>query len=316
MKSFPADFDALLTVAAALLDAKGVLLEANAGFLRLLPPGGAQPVGAMAARFFIQPAFSALAGAPEGGAIESYRGLMTLGDYAGRTRTLVGRVWRTPEGIRMLAEYDIAELERHNVAMLDLNREASDAQHVLARANVTLKQREAQSVAASLTDALTGLGNRRRLDEALAVEIGRAVRTGGSLSAVMADVDHFKRVNDQYGHGAGDQVLARVGALLKSQTRTTDIVARFGGEEFLVLMPLASLAQAVTKADQLRRALSAELIDPLPAPVTASFGAAELLPGEDAQSFLKRVDAALYEAKRGGRDRVVAAGATAAGSIA
>jgi two-component system cell cycle response regulator len=307
MKSFPTDLEAMVTIAAAVLDAKGVLLEANAGFLRLLPPGCGQPVGAIAARFFIQPPFSALCAAPADPGKESYRGLMTIGDYEGKTRTLLGRVWRTCAGVRVLAEYDIAELERLNDAMLDLNREASDARQALARANVALRQREAQSALASLTDALTGLGNRRRLDEALAIEIGRAVRTGGKLGAVMADIDHFKRVNDRYGHGAGDKVLARVGALLKSQTRATDIVARFGGEEFMVLMPLASLEQSAAKAEQLRRALSAQPIDPLPEPVTASFGVAELRTGEDAESFLERVDAALYAAKRGGRDRVVAA---------
>ena len=308
MNLFPVDLNALLTVAAAVLDDEGVLLEANAGFLRLLPEDCASPVGAMATRFFIQPAFSVLLAASENASTESYLGLMTIGDYLGRTRTLNGRVWRTAFGVRVLAEYDIAELEKLYELTLDLNRQASDAQSTLARANVALKQREAQSAAASLTDALTGLGNRRRLDQALAIEISRAARTGGTLSAIMADVDHFKRVNDVYGHGAGDKVLARVGAILKSKTRATDIVARFGGEEFVVLMPLSGLGQAAAKAEQLRCALAAEHIEPLAVPVTSSFGVAELIPGEDGEAFLHRVDAALYSAKEGGRNRVAAAG--------
>lgn len=307
MKSFPLDLDALVTVAAAVLAANGELLEANAGFLRLLPPDGAPPIGAQAARFFIQPTFAALTAAASSGSSESYSGLMTIGDYAGKTRSLRGRVWRTATGIRVLAEYDIAELEKLNDAMLDLNRESSVAQHTLARANVTLKQREVQIVEASLTDALTGVGNRRRLDQALATEISRVRRTGGTLSAIMADIDHFKRVNDDYGHGAGDKVLARLGATFRTQTRPTDIVARFGGEEFVVLMPHTGLAQAASKAEQLRNAVAAECIEPLPRPVTSSFGVAELSRGEDGDSFLARADAALYRAKEGGRNRVATA---------
>jgi two-component system chemotaxis response regulator CheY len=121
----------------------------------------------------------------------------------------------------------------------------------------------------------------------------------------MADIDHFKYVNDEYGHAAGDRVLAHFGALLRTHTRPTDIVTRFGGEEFIVLMPHTRLAQASAKAEQIRNALAAEQIAPLVRPVTSSFGVAELLHDEEGSSFLKRVDAALYRAKKDGRNRVV-----------
>jgi len=238
---------------------------------------------------------------------DGYRGLMTIGDYAGKTRTLHGRVWRAEGGLRVLAEYDIADLERISDALLDLNRESSVAQHALTQANVSMKQREVQTVEASLTDALTGVGNRRKLEQALAIEISRVHRGEGSLCAIMADIDHFKRVNDEYGHGAGDAVLKHVGGLLRAQTRPTDIVARFGGEEFVVLMPHTRLPQAATRAEKLRSALAAEIIDPLVKPVTSSFGVAELSRDESGESFLARVDAALYQAKKCGRNRVVAA---------
>jgi diguanylate cyclase (GGDEF)-like protein len=191
--------------------------------------------------------------------------------------------------------------------MLELNQESSVAQNTLTRANVNLKQREVQILEASLTDALTGVGNRRKLEQALATEISRVRHDGSALSAIMTDVDHFKRVNDEYGHGVGDKVPVQLGALLRSQTRQTDIVARFGGEEFIVLMPHTSLAQAAAKAENLRGALAAELIEPLARPVTASFGVAELSGEEDGESFLGRVDKALYRAKEGGRNQVVAA---------
>ena len=304
MKEFPLELDALLTVVAAVLDADGVLLQANEGFTRLLPAKWARPVGTVVARFFIQPVFAELVAAQAGGQVESYRGLMTIGDRTGKTRTLIGRVWRTAGGLRVLAEYDIAELERVGDAMLDLQQESSVSQHDLARDNVALKQREVQSLAASLTDALTGVGNRRRLDQALAAEIGRVARSGGTLSAIMADLDHFKQVNDLHGHGAGDKVLAAVGELFRSLTRVTDIVARFGGEEFIVLMPMAGLAQAAAKAEQLRGKLAGQRMEPLPGPVTSSFGVVELLPGENSEAFLRRLDAALYRAKANGRNRV------------
>jgi two-component system, cell cycle response regulator len=306
LKSFQIDLDSLLSIAAAVLDAEGVLLDANAGFLRLLPADGVPPIGSNVARYFVQPAFAALVEAADSNAPVGYRGLLTIGDSAGTMRTLRGRAWRTPTEIRVLAEYDIAELERLNESILDLNRVTAVSQHTLASANVAMKQREVQIVAVSLTDALTGVGNRRRLEQALAAEIARVQRDGGELSAIMADVDHFKRVNDEFGHGAGDKVLVHLGALLKSHTRSSDIVARFGGEEFFVLMPHASLAQAATKAEQLRAALAAEIIEPLANPVTSSFGVAALLSGEDAQSFLARIDKALYRAKADGRNRVVA----------
>jgi diguanylate cyclase (GGDEF)-like protein len=310
MKSFAVDLGEMQSVAAAILDPDGVLLDANAGFLRLVPAHIAHPIGSRLARFFIQPSFTALAKYAIAAGKAGHSGLITVGDYAGTTRTLRARAWPTDEGIRILAEHDIADLEKLNDAILALNREASIAQQALARAHVTLKQREAQIVEASLTDALTGVGNRRRLGEALPVEISRSRRGGGALCAIIADIDHFKRVNDDYGHAAGDKVLARFGALLRSQTRSTDIVTRYGGEEFVILMPDTNLEQAAAKAEEIRRLVAAETIEPLKAPVTASFGVAELADGEDGDALVDRSDAALYRAKEGGRNAVVKASAS------
>ncbi|MGA7297263.1 MAG: GGDEF domain-containing protein [Rhodanobacteraceae bacterium] len=307
MKSFNLDPGELLSVAAAVLQDDAVLLDANQGFLRLLPQDGSQRVGASVSRFFIQPTFAFLRDAVERDGLHGYRGLMTIGDRDGRMRTLKGHAWRGGAGINVFAEYDIAELERLNDAVLSLNQESSVAQQTLARANVVLKQRQVLSVKASLTDTLTGVGNRRRLDEALEVEINRVGRQGGALSVIMADLDHFKRINDEHGHGVGDKVLAQFGALLKLHTRPTDIVARFGGEEFIVLMPHTTLGQAGAKAEEIRRALAAAPMDPLPRIVTSSFGAAELAYHESGESLLRRVDAALYQAKERGRNRVVEA---------
>ncbi len=298
-----AELQALVAVVAAVLDEDGTLIEANAGFLRLacIAPNA---IGACVARCFIQPDFVVLVGARGGADGDLHRGLLTLGDRLGATRSLSGRVWRVGEQVRVLAEYDVDELERLYATVVELNGDYANAQFALAQANLKLQQREAVILAVSLTDPLTGVGNRRRLDQALVAEISRADRTGGKLCALMADLDHFKRVNDVHGHEAGDAVLATFGDLLRRRTRATDIVARFGGEEFVVLMPDTDLEHAVGIAERIREAIADCRVAPLPDPVTASFGVAELAAGEQASDLLRRADGALYRAKQLGRNRV------------
>jgi len=249
---------------------------------------------------------AAQAGAAAG--THGYQGLFTLGDTAGVTRTLRGEARLAGAALSVVAEYDIEEIERTTRKVLELHQHAQLARHETAGANIVLRENEARIVEDSLTDALTGLGNRRKLDSVLAVEIARARRSGGGLCAIMVDIDHFKRINDDYGHAAGDKVLARLGELLRSQIRATDSAARFGGEEFFMLLPHTELAQAVVKAGLLRQALERERIDPLDRAVTASFGVAQLAPGEAGDALLAAADAALYRAKEGGRNRVVARG--------
>ena len=158
-------------------------------------------------------------------------------------------------------------------------------------------------------DPLTELPRRHVLDEALLRESERLRRTGGSLALVMLDLDHFKRVNDTHGHPVGDLVLARVGRLLRASARNLDLPARFGGEEFAVLLYDTGLAGASAFAARLREGL-AELRVPVPgaAPVrvAASVGIAVGTDLVEPAALLAAADAALYRAKQGGRDRVVA----------
>lgn len=306
MPWFPPELGPLLSVAAATLNTDGTLIEANAGFLKLLSSHEPPVVGACAAQFFIGPDFASLIGSRGGADGEIHRGLLTIGDAMGRTRSLRARVWRVGGQLRVLAEYDVEELERLSAAMFELNREYANAQLQLAQTNLRLQQREAEILALSLRDPLTGVGNRRALEQALALETSRAERTGESLCALMADIDHFKRVNDTYGHEAGDKVLAAFGDLLRRQTRATDVVARFGGEEFVVLMPHTDIERATDTAERIREALASSRFEPLPGPVTVSVGVAELAADESGESLLRRADMALYEAKQSGRNRVVA----------
>ena len=306
MAWYPPEFQPVLAVGVAELDDAGRLIAGNAGFLTLVAGVAQNAAGAPVAKFFIQPDFASLLRLSPAAGGEIYRGLLTIGEYDGRTRTLQGCVWRREGRIRVLAEYDVAEQERLNDIVLQLNERYAEAQFALAQANIRLRQRDAMITALSLTDALTGVGNRRRLDEALIQEISRAERGTEYLSALMVDIDHFKRVNDNYGHDVGDKALAALGGLLHAETRATDIVARFGGEEFVVLMPSTDLAHGVVMAERIRSALEAVRIEPLKEPVTLSAGVAEFIIGEAPAAFLRRIDVALFRAKGEGRNRVVA----------
>jgi diguanylate cyclase (GGDEF)-like protein len=156
-------------------------------------------------------------------------------------------------------------------------------------------------------DSLTGLGNRRKLEEAFAAEIDRIRRYGGSLCALMADIDRFKQINDFHGHDVGDEIITGFAELLRLHVRPTDIVIRLGGDEFLVLMPHTHLPEAYATAARLGNALAGGQHDVLPVPISASFGVAELQNGERRESLLRRADQALYRAKRRGCNEVAAA---------
>ena len=146
------------------------------------------------------------------------------------------------------------------------------------------------------SDALTGLPNRRALDDHLPREMARAMRSGGDLCLAIVDIDHFKTYNDTFGHLAGDAVLRQCAVAWDSQVRGGDTIVRFGGEEFLVLLPECSLAIATEIVERLRAAT--------PSAQTCSAGLAQWRPGETVDDLLARADGALYRAKESGRDRL------------
>lgn len=159
------------------------------------------------------------------------------------------------------------------------------------------------------TDPLTGLLNRRRFLELAQAEQARAQRYGRPVAVLLVDLDHFKRVNDTHGHRMGDAVLRTAADVLTASRRTSDLAARFGGEELVLLLPETDLKGAVGLAERLRLALAGAQtgLDGIDVRITASIGVAALRPGESLDSLLHRADQALYSAKRAGRDRVMVA---------
>ncbi len=168
------------------------------------------------------------------------------------------------------------------------------------------KEMEANLERLASTDPLTGLVNRAHFFALAKGEIRRARRYSRPLAVIMADIDHFKRINDTYGHREGDRALASFADLCRNLVRAEDTVARLGGEEFGLLLPETDAAQAVALANRLRTAVEDLHLGGLPAPITISIGISQFLAAETTlDAALSRADQALYAAKRSGRNRVV-----------
>ncbi len=154
----------------------------------------------------------------------------------------------------------------------------------------------------SLTDQLTGLNNRRFFDDQFAIEQEKVSRYASNLCLIMIDIDHFKQINDQYGHQVVDNILKEFSNLLKAQIRSTDLLSRWGGEEFMLLLPEVDLASAAHIAEKLRQAIEAKRFSH-DNPLTASFGVAKVHANMDSKrEALFNVDTALYQAKQEGRN--------------
>ncbi|GIH91744.1 diguanylate cyclase [Planobispora siamensis] len=203
-----------------------------------------------------------------------------------------------------LVARDITEANRRR-------REAEESNVRLREQLETIEALRADLVEQAVRDTLTGLYNRRHLMEILAREIPRAAGEGTPLSVALIDVDHFKRINDTHGHDAGDVVLTHVAALLAGEVRHDDVVVRYGGEEFVLLLPGAGAEEARARLDDLRRRVGRTPVEVEGRHLTVTFsaGVADLAPGQGPRDLLREADRALYGAKRLGRDRVELAAA-------
>lgn len=220
------------------------------------------------------------------------------------TATMAAAFWRIPGGRDYLWEtarfgvYLLVAL----VLLLALSRAKERAATAVAAA-ARADARASQLRELAYRDELTGIANRRRLIEELSHQAA-LVGPEHSVSIVYFDLDHFKHVNDTRGHDIGDKALVIVADIARSAVRETDLLARLGGEEFVIVSPGTTRDQAVQLAERLRQAVPSGLGATLGIPITASFGIAELEPGEQAASALRRVDELMYRAKADGRNRV------------
>lgn len=155
----------------------------------------------------------------------------------------------------------------------------------------------------SITDPLTSIYNRRKFNKLLASEVERSKRYQTNLSIIMCDIDHFKKINDTYGHDVGDKALQVFSEKINKNIREIDMFARWGGEEFMILMPNVSIDDACSVAEKLRKVITSTEVKKLDS-ITASFGVTDLHEDETAESFIKRVDLAMYKAKNNGRNNV------------
>ena len=213
-----------------------------------------------------------------------------------------------------LAQFALEKLSRTNeelrsevVTRIVVQEALEVEREKLATANVALTKAHEELYEVAIRDELTGIYNRRYVVQRFNEEVDRAERYDSPLSILLIDIDHFKQINDQYGHQAGDEVLRLISPLIDTMARTTDIVGRYGGEEFLVVLPNTDIEEARRVAERFCKEIRSHsfVVEHETLHVACSIGAAELIRGSsDAFDLFKRADKALYEAKDMGRDRV------------
>ncbi len=201
-----------------------------------------------------------------------------------------------------------ALLSRGIARRLALTRQLEKMRDELEMTNGALRAALTATELIAAKDQLTGLWNRRTFDHRLEEAIAHATRHSRVFSLLIIDIDHFKRINDQYGHIVGDEVLRRFAEALRERLRQNDVAARWGGEEFVILADETTLENACQLGEQIRAEIAATVF-PHFMQVTASIGLTAFEAGDDSDTLLNRADRALYAAKRNGRDRVVAADA-------
>lgn len=192
--------------------------------------------------------------------------------------------------ISVLATFISTSLEKNTKQLIMLTSE--------------LEQANQRLIQDTIKDHMTSLYNRRYLNDVLPREIAKFERTGDHLCLAMCDLDFFKSINDDYGHLVGDQVLIEFASILLEQSRTTDIVIRYGGEEFLIIMPCSVMPWAQTLVKRIQQALELHQFNRVHKKLTASFGVTQIREGDTLDSLLSRTDKLLYEAKESGRNCV------------
>lgn len=293
----PDALETLESLVVAEFDAHMTLRHGNAGLRRLLSD---QDTGAW--QLFAEPTLDRFT-LPATGTCICFEGLITVNGPGDRMSSLRGRIEADTHRLRVIAGYDLDDILSATDTLMELNAALVATQRELARTNHKLTRSEATVRRLSLTDPLTGVANRRALDTHTVETLARCDETDTPVWLILVDIDHFKQVNDRWGHDAGDMALTAVANALHSHCRDGDFVARFGGEEFVILAPALTHEAVATYAERLRKLVAALDLPPL-GRITASFGVARRRPGDTGRALFARADAALYRAKAKGRNCV------------
>lgn len=233
--------------------------------------------------------------------------LLNFNTMEGTTQTYHFHFYPSGDEILAFGHLDVAEIESLSQELVSANQELNNLMRQLNMKNLELKRANEKITELTRTDPLTQLANRRYFDERIDEMVSLANRKSQPLSLIMTDIDKFKRVNDTFGHDAGDRVLVGYAQLMKKTTRAEDLVARFGGEEFIILLPLTDIHQARSLAERIRTEIARQDLLENGHLVTSSFGVSQLAEDETIERFIKRADGALYKAKESGRNRTVLA---------
>ncbi len=235
-----------------------------------------------------------------------YRAIM---DNPSRGKMVVGLLYREAKTNELLLCNEIGSIALHieqlaRDALLAKNRELEVANQKILSINAELEERNREMERLATHDFLTGIYNRRKLEEILAYEYDKFGRYGTPLSVVIFDIDHFKSINDSFGHKAGDLVLQEVSQLVKNNLRKTDSFGRWGGEEFLIILSNTPLLNGREVAEKVRKRVEQSRFS-IPSTITISMGLGEAQEKESLDRFLQRVDRYLYIAKMNGRNRTI-----------
>ncbi len=303
----PPWLDPMRAVAVAMFDSNGDLIEANEGFRFTLAP---EP-GHNATQRIAEPSFATLINLQPDETGLVYNGLITLHVGHGITRAFAGTIYRRNQLFLLAAELDISAFESLSSDNERLNQELEETRKQLSKRNHVLQKLQGEMEAIKRNDGLTGLANLKLLDGRLSEEIQRWERYRRPLALVLLDLDDFGKINDEFGREVGDELLQHVATILNGATRTLDLVARYGGQEFAVLLPETNEMGAMIVAERLRMDMESLLILPLLRPLTASFGVALLQPDEKREDYYARAGRAVKYAKAHGKNCITMAGVVA-----
>jgi diguanylate cyclase (GGDEF)-like protein len=294
----------LHAIAIAALDDEGRIVESNQGFLAAIEEVKAEGAGVRVTK----PDMAKLGRAEVGLDGKAYAGPIVLAGSSDGWGALSGSIYRAGSGWLLAAEVGVSAYQQLNGVIERLGRELEDTERTLARRNQALQRALEEVEALKRQDTLTGLANRRSLDDRIAEEIGRWERYRRPLGLILMEMDDFGGVNENYGREVGDELLHHVATVITHSVRTTDLAARYGGLEFAMLLPETNEMGALIVAERLRMELEGQIILPMTRPLTASFGVAMLLPGESRQELYARAGRAVGNSKRNGRNCVTMAG--------